>query len=832
MAGDRENRRADRALVTASVLAAFAASGSDAVAAGVDRAPVRAWADVVGTARVPNTSPSVLIVLRAAPAAARRGAIGSPGPNEAAVRDQEAALAALATAGFHITVLRGFTKTVNGVEARVRNDERARLAHAAGVLGVFDVKTIVPASVSDAAARVLGASVHPVASGVAGDGDGVTIAVLDGPVDAGHVALRGRVARPLDASTAPYADGSAAHGTAVAAIAAGATGPAGAPGTARKASILSVEVLQQGEGGILSGTTADLIAGFEAAADPNHDGDLADRARVVLAAVAAPFAGFHDSAEARAVAGLGRIGAVVVAPAGNDGPTGSRFGTISSPGAAPEALTVGATDGRAVLPVVATSFEGGVVATPGEITLASTMAPVADTPIQLHAVAGFARSTRTIGADPADYAGPDGTSAVRGRAVLVPRDGGDLHGKIATAAAAGAAVVILYGGEGLPAGSLGVDDGGAIPVVGIDGALGLRISQALATGDPVIVRFGAARLPANRAHGAVAPFSSRGLGYGGLVKPDVVLPGVAIATARPGGGWRSVSGTSVAAAEAAGLVAAIAAQHPDWSAARLRSAVVSTARPIVAEDGSAPVESQGAGVPDALAANATTLTFGSTSLSLGTPDAAGRVAGTLVLSNDGDGNLTIGLGVQRDGADRAATLAVQAEPARFVLAAHATARVPVSMTVKGTLPVDGIVGGWLVASVDGARAQRLPFAITTPDRPIEPIANAWLGHSVFRADGGGHAATLMVRLGSVRAADDGSIRIGAVGSIAVDLYRGRDLVAHLYAAADLLPGRLRFAVRPYRAPGTIAPAGRYRFVLRASGIDGARSVRSYPITVH
>ena len=49
-----------------------------------------------------------------------------------------------------------------------------------------------------------------------------------------------------------------------------------------------------------------------------------------------------------------------------------------------------------------------------------------------------------------------------------------------------------------------------------------------------------------------------------------MLPGVAIIGAEAGGGYGAVSGTSVAAAQAAGLVAILAAQHTDWSAARLR----------------------------------------------------------------------------------------------------------------------------------------------------------------------------------------------------------------------------------------------------------------------
>ena len=84
-----------------------------------------------------------------------------------------------------------------------------------------------------------------------------------------------------------------------------------------------------------------------------------------------------------------------------------------------------------------------------------------------------------------------------------------------------------------------------------------------------------------------------------------MLPGVAIIGAEAGGGYGAVSGTSVAAAQAAGLVAVLAAQHTDWSAARLRSALISTAALVRGLDAPlAPVQAQGGGRPDTATASA------------------------------------------------------------------------------------------------------------------------------------------------------------------------------------------------------------------------------------
>ncbi|MEU6073482.1 S8 family serine peptidase [Micromonospora sp. NPDC047074] len=81
----------------------------------------------------------------------------------------------------------------------------------------------------------------------------------------------------------------------------------------------------------------------------------------------------------------------------------------------------------------------------------------------------------------------------------------------------------------------------------------------------------------------VAPFSSRGpsLNHADLLKPDIAAPGVAIlaAVAPPGAEGKNFdfySGTSMAAPHIAGLAALYLAKHPDWSPARVKSAMMTT----------------------------------------------------------------------------------------------------------------------------------------------------------------------------------------------------------------------------------------------------------------
>ncbi|MCX5192688.1 S8 family serine peptidase [Streptomyces sp. NBC_00249] len=60
---------------------------------------------------------------------------------------------------------------------------------------------------------------------------------------------------------------------------------------------------------------------------------------------------------------------------------------------------------------------------------------------------------------------------------------------------------------------------------------------------------------------AIAPFSSRGAGPGGIVKPNIAAPGVNVRSSVPGGAYESFSGTSMASPHTAATVALL------WSAA-------------------------------------------------------------------------------------------------------------------------------------------------------------------------------------------------------------------------------------------------------------------------
>ena len=121
------------------------------------------------------------------------------------------------------------------------------------------------------------------------------------------------------------------------------------------------------------------------------------------------------------------------------------------------------------------------------------------------------------------------------------------------------------------------------------------ILEALRGGAGVGVAIGRPSSSANPLRGQVAAFSSTGLAFDGRVKPELVAPGVSLATSEPGAAsFGTVNGTSASAALVAGAAALMAQARPELGGSELRSLLAETARPIPGE----PVKAQGAGLVD------------------------------------------------------------------------------------------------------------------------------------------------------------------------------------------------------------------------------------------
>ena len=256
--------------------------------------------------------------------------------------------------------------------------------------------------------------------------------------------------------------------------------------------------------------------------------------------------------------GAGKLGTLVVAPAGNEGPARPPNGVVGSPGAARAALTAGATEAGAGVPRVTVTIGGRELA--GATALGGKPAP--------GKLAGPVTSTDTA-------ALLRGRPSVAGRVALV-RAGDNPVAQATAAAGAGARAVILADPRDRP---LPMMPSGRVPapVVGLTGAAAKAALKAKAGAK---VTFG--RVKVGRAATAAtepAPFSSRGPSFDGSLKPDVLAEGAAVT---PEG---IVAGTAVAAARMAVRAARLARQRPAETAAGIKEALVPAA---TEEEGAGP----------------------------------------------------------------------------------------------------------------------------------------------------------------------------------------------------------------------------------------------------
>ncbi|MEQ4301666.1 S8 family serine peptidase [Plantactinospora sp. B6F1] len=217
----------------------------------------------------------------------------------------------------------------------------------------------------------------------------------------------------------------------------------------------------------------------------------------------------------------------------------------------------------------------------------------------------------------------------------------------------------------------------------------------------------------------ISAFSSQGPRVGDdAVKPDVTAPGSDIVAARAAGTpdgdrapvndhYARLSGTSMAAPHVAGAAALLAAKHPDWRADRLKTALMTTARPATGHS----VYAQGAGRIDVGAAARQPISTDVGSLSFGRfswPYSAQRsVTKKITFRNDGSEpeTLTLGLGTRDSSGAPAPGGVFSVAPASLTVPAGGTATAAV--TVDPTDAAPGLFGGALTATSAGGQAVRI-----------------------------------------------------------------------------------------------------------------------------
>jgi subtilisin family serine protease len=230
----------------------------------------------------------------------------------------------------------------------------------------------------------------------------------------------------------------------------------------------------------------------------------------------------------------------------------------------------------------------------------------------------------------------------------------------------------------------------------------------------------------------LAAFSSRGPRDGdGALKPDIAAPGVDIVAARAAGTsmgtpldqyYTAASGTSMATPHVAAAAAILAEEHPDWTAADLKPALMSTSH----DDGYSPYE-QGAGRLDigravTQQAYATTVNLDFGTLHPGDPGGSRQVT----YRNLGSQPLTLTLAATLRRADGTPA------PAGALTADHAVT-VPAGGTATATVTADptalattGRYSGAVVATGPGGVTLTVPVGLVRQP-PLHTVTVVVLG---------------------------------------------------------------------------------------------------------
>ena len=235
------------------------------------------------------------------------------------------------------TIRHRYSRTFAGVAARVPRSELARI-RALSYVAAVHVDREVHAHLDKSVVKI---NAPQVWTTYGARGRGVVVAVIDTGIDYTHPALGGRLAPDarviggydfVNQDPDPRDDNG--HGTHVAGII-GADG-AGLTGVAPEVRFLGYKVLSsKGEG-----DGSDVIAAIERAVDPDGDGDPSDHADIVNLSLGA--AASEDDPTTKAVERATSAGVLFVVSAGNS----HDYYTVGSPGDAPSAITVGASDQR------------------------------------------------------------------------------------------------------------------------------------------------------------------------------------------------------------------------------------------------------------------------------------------------------------------------------------------------------------------------------------------------------------------------------------------------------------------------------------------------------
>ena len=227
-----------------------------------------------------------------------------------------------------------FHRVLFGASVRVRPVLRDAIASLPYVASVHEERMLEP-FVTESAPLIRADKVW---STLNTRGAGVTVAVIDSGIDYKHVALGGGIGKDFKVAGGwDFVDDDAdpmdthGHGTWVAGIIAGNGGDF--VGIAPDATLIAYRAL-----GNFGGEEDDVIAAVERAVDPDQNGDPSDHVDIVNMSLGGK-AREHDPL-VQAVENATAAGVLFCIAAGNN----YEYGNLSTPGFAPSAITVGASD--------------------------------------------------------------------------------------------------------------------------------------------------------------------------------------------------------------------------------------------------------------------------------------------------------------------------------------------------------------------------------------------------------------------------------------------------------------------------------------------------------
>jgi minor extracellular serine protease Vpr len=393
-----------------------------------------------------------------------------------------------------------------------------------------------------------------------------------------------------------------------------------------------------------------------------------------------------------AVDDLDQANMISAVAAGNSGP--GHF-TIESPGSAARALTAGAS--------TVPHFVGAPVTVGGNTygAAAGDFATVAaDLTAPLGVVLNGTALSLACAALPAN--------SLTGEIALLSRGTCTFSTKIRNAQAAGAVAVLVVNNVAGDPTAMGQDGTPAQPtipayMVSNDD----RAALMAANGAPTTISAALTYFSTTNAN-IMAGFSGQGpTDVEFRVKPDVVAPGVNVLSSIPGNKWAFFQGTSMATPHLAGSAAIVLQQHPGWTAAQVRSAIVNNATQGVLKDfrtgaflSPADPNIVGAGLDNLLAAVGATVALDPVSVSFGAVPSGSGVSKSvaLTLTNVSGSAKTYALSI---GSVQGSGVSFAISTPSVSLAAGASATVTVAMTAdKGA----GLGDNYATLNVGSAHA--------------------------------------------------------------------------------------------------------------------------------